>query len=89
MCTDPTTTIDDCVSYGSNTTCSGCQEGYTLVGNECKEITAENCMTSVVGDVAKCSVCKDNKKNNFTTKVCTDDDCGLTDCANCTAIAAD
>lgn len=44
-CITATETVNNCVHYSDAVTCQECFYGYTLINNECKLITVENCAT--------------------------------------------
>lgn len=86
VCAAPTTTITNCKSYATATTCAACDYGYYLSTDKksCPEITISNCKAVMPTDNTKCMVCDDAKQVNPDTGVCTDTNCTLTNCDHCT-----
>ena len=72
--------VDKCASYFDSTHCKECLTGFLLEGNQCFQITVENCVLLKSHD--KCLTCADNFILDVQKGVCT-----ASNIANCVTIS--
>ena len=81
-CTDPSTEVDDCKAYSDANTCSSCDFGHYLDGNQCKETTIDNCSTVLFqNNTETCQVCEGDGIPSNDGKACNEVAQGVSNCA--------
>ena len=81
-CKLPSTTIQNCKYYSSDTKCTECLCGFYLKDNKCPIIPTENCQHAK-DETGECHTCSEGKLLDLNTKKCTDKYCKTENCRDC------